>query len=69
MSTVHLLWSSKPGARPQEKDLRRRGLALNLADRLIFYRDKDGKVAQWSAAAMPDELWDRFANGFQLQEA
>jgi hypothetical protein len=69
MNTVHLLWSSTPGERPEEKDLRRRGLAINLADRVIFYRDKNGKVAQWSAAAMPEELWDRFANGFELQEA
>jgi hypothetical protein len=39
---------------------------VNLVDRIIFYRDKDGKLAQWSAAGMPDELWDRFANGFEM---
>jgi hypothetical protein len=39
---------------------------VNLADRIIFYRDRDGKLAQWSAADMPDELWDRFANGFEM---
>lgn len=36
---------------------------------VIFYRDKDGKLALWHAADMPDDLWDRFANGFELMRA
>lgn len=66
MTAVRLMHSSQPGRTPGERLLRPRGLAVNLVDRIIFYRDKDGKLAQWSAAGMPDELWDRFANGFEM---
>ena len=67
MTLVRFYRGTEPGSAPDPENLRPRGIAVNVVDRTFYYLDNQGKLAQWNASAMPDDLWDRFANGFEVK--
>jgi hypothetical protein len=67
MTLVRFYRGTEPGSAPDPRQIRPRGIAVNVTDRRFYYLDDRGNLAQWDASAMPDDLWDRFSNGFEVK--